>query len=144
MSEATQAVPIHLKIVATLSLLWNAVGCFDFVMTQSRNEGYLESFSEAQREFLSGHPSWIIGAWGIAVFSGLLGSFLLLTRNKLAVPALTISLIAMLTTSIHGYLIHDGFEVNGTGPAIFTAIIAAFCVVLVVYSRAMATRGVLR
>lgn len=144
MSEAPQAAPIHLKIVAILGILWNAMGCFDYVMTQTRNEAHMESFTEAQLEFFYSQPSWIIGAWAIAVFGGLLGSFLLLLRKKLAVPFLVISLIAMLTTSIHGYIIRDGLDVVGTGPAVFTAIIAAFCVFLVIYSRAMAARGVLR
>jgi hypothetical protein len=144
MSEAPQAAPIHLWIVAIIGLLWNAMGCFDYVMTQTENEAHMANFTEAQLEFFYSHPSWIVVAWAVAVFAGLLGSFLLLIRKKLAVPVLVISLIAMLMTSIHGYIIRDGLEVVGTAGAVFTAIIAVFCVFLVVYSRAMAARGVLR
>jgi hypothetical protein len=33
--------PVHLWIVGILSLLWNAMGCFDYVMTRMRNTDYL-------------------------------------------------------------------------------------------------------
>jgi len=143
MSEAPQAAPIHLKLVAILGFLWNAIGCFDYVMTQTKNEGYLKDFTQEQLDFFYSQPAWVVAAWATAVFAGLFASLLLFLRKKLAVPLFVVSLLTMASTAVQSYFIRDGFNVMGSAGAIFTAIIFVFAVFLVMYSRAQATRGVL-
>ena len=40
--------PVHLWIVGGLSLLWNAFGAFDYLMTQLQVEAYMSQFTEEQ------------------------------------------------------------------------------------------------
>ena len=34
--------PVHLWIVGIVALLWNAIGCYDYLMTRMRNTDYFE------------------------------------------------------------------------------------------------------
>ena len=139
------ATPKHLWIVGILSLVWNAVGAFDYLMTQTRNPAYMGNFSPEQLEFFLGFPAWVDGAWAIAVWGSVLGSVLLLLRRRLAVPVFVVALVAMAVTTVHNFVLSDGLEVmGGMGPAAFSALIFVVGVLLVLYARAMARRGVLR
>ena len=44
MQETVSArTPAHLWIVGVLATLWNAFGCYDYLMTRMRNTDYLKS-----------------------------------------------------------------------------------------------------
>jgi hypothetical protein len=144
-SDRSTATPKHVWIVGILALLWNAGGAYDYLMTQTRNEAYMSKFTPEQLEYFYGFPAWVDSAWAIAVWGAVLGSVLLLLRRKLALPVFVVSLVAMVATTVHNYLLSDGLELmGGIGPAIFSVLIFAAAVALVLYTRAMAARGVLR
>lgn len=144
MNEATKKTPWHLWVVGVAGLLWNAMGVWDFVATQTKNEAYMGSFDEKQLEFFYGFPSWLAGCWAIAVFGGLIGALLLLFRNKIAVPVFAISCVAMIVTAIHNYGFSNALEITGTFGAIFTVVIFVITVALVWYSWTMKKSGVLK
>ena len=136
--------PRHLWVVGGIALLWNAVGAMDYVMTQTKNEAYMSSFTPEQLEFFYGFPTWVVAAWAIAVWGSVLGSVLLLLRRRFAVHAFLTSLVAMVITTIHNYILSDGFEVVGDAFALaFTAVIFVIAVALFLYARAMHQRAVL-
>ena len=148
MSESQQIkhakTPWHLWLVGTVSLLWNAMGAVDYVMTQTKNEVYMSSFTAEQLTFFYGFPIWVVFAWAIAVWGGVVGSIFLLLRKSLCVVIFLASLIAMLTTAIHNYALSNGIQVIGdTFSLIFTAVIFIIALALYVYSRAMKRQGVL-
>ena len=65
--------PWHLWVIGIVSLLWNAMGAYDYYMTQSQNEAYMGQFSPEQLEFFDGFPAWVDATWAIAVWFALLG-----------------------------------------------------------------------
>ena len=133
--------PWHLWLVGTLGLLWNSVGAFDYVMTQTRNEAYVERFE--QLEALGGLPSWLVAFWAIAVLGGALGALSLLLRKRFAVPVLLVSLRSMVVTAIHDFSSTNGlYETGGTGAG-FVAVIFVIALGLWLYARTMAERSVL-
>jgi hypothetical protein len=143
-SRADRA-PWHLWVVGIVTLLWNAMGALDYVMTQTRNESYMSSFTPAQLEYFYGFPAWVVSAWAIAVWGGVVGSLLLLFRKRNAVTVLTISFAAMVVTTIHNFFLSNGLEVMG-GSAfniVFTAVIFLVALLLVVYARTMHSQGVI-
>ena len=73
----------------------------------------------------------------------MIGALLLLLRRKLAYTVLLISFLCMVVTSIHNYGFSNGVEVSGTVGVVFSAIIFVWALFMVLYSRAMAGRGVL-
>jgi len=134
----------HLWVVGVLGLLWSAGGALDYVMTQTRNESYMSAFTPDQLTFFYGLGTWVIAAWAIAVWGGVVGAVLLLLRKAIAVWVLLASLVAMLITTFQNYVLSNGMEVVGdTFNLIFTAVIFVISLGLYLYARAMQRRGVL-
>ena len=142
MSE-TKATPKHLWIIGIISVPWNMMGAFDYLMTQTRNEAYLAQFTQAQLDYYFSFPTWVVAFWALAVWSSVLGSVLLLMRKGLAMPVFMVSLAAMIITAIYNYGVSDGMAVSGTSGLVFTVVIFFVALGLVLYSRAMRARGVL-
>jgi len=136
--------PVHLWIVGILSLLWNAMGAYDYLMTQTRNEAYMAKFSQEQLEFFYGLPIWAESAWALAVWGAVVGSVMLLMGKKCAAGLFLLSLVAMVLSAIHNYVLSNGMEVIGDSfSLIFTSLIFVISVALFVYARAMVKKGVL-
>ena len=135
--------PWHLWGVGVLSLLWNAIGAFDYFMTQTRNDAYMGRFTAEQLDFFYSFPVWMTAAWAIAVWGSVLGSILLLCKMKIALPVFVISWIGMIANSVYMYVIEDATAVTGFGAIIFSGVIFVIGFLLILYARAMSRRGVL-
>jgi hypothetical protein len=136
--------PWYFWVIAIIAFLWNAMGALDYIMTQIRSEAYMGQFTPEQLEFFYSFPAWVVAAWAIAVWGGMLGSVLHLMKKRLAVWIFLISLFAMVITSIRNYFFANGYEACGTpGTAIFSAAIFLVSVGLYLYARAMQKRGLL-
>jgi hypothetical protein len=85
--------PAHLWIVGVLALLWNCFGCYDYLMTNLKNQAYLAQFGADQLAYFDSLPGWLTAFWALGVWGGLAGALLLLARSRHAVPAFVISLI---------------------------------------------------
>jgi hypothetical protein len=138
------AVPMHLWIVGVLALLWNAIGAFDYLMTQTRNEAYMGQFTPEQLAYFYGLPAWVVSTWALSVWGGVLGSILLLLRNRWAVVVFGVSLATMVITTIYNFGLTNGLEIMGTFGAVFTLVIFAIAVALFVYAKRLAATGILR
>jgi len=135
--------PWHLWLVGVLGLLWNAMGAFDYLMTQTRNEGYMGQFTPEQLEYFYAFPTWVVAFWALAVWGGVLGALLLLLGKRLSVPVLLGSFLAMVVTSFHNYVLTDGMAVTGALGMAFSVVIFAAALGMWMYARAMTRRGVL-
>jgi len=124
-------------------VLWNAVGAYDYVMTQTQNEAYMSRFTAAQLEFFYGFPAWVDAFWAVAVWGGVLGALLLLARKRAAVTVLLASLVAMVVTSLHNFVLSEGLAVMGSAAMWFSAVIFVVAVALWLYARGQAAKGVL-
>lgn len=140
----TTKAPWHLWLVGILAILWNSIGAFDYVMTQSRNESYLSSLTQIQLDYLSAQPLWVVCAWAIAIWSSVLGSALLLMRKKLSAPVFSVSLIGIIATNIYAYGLSNGYQIMGGVTAVaFAALIFIIASALYFYAKAMTKNGVL-
>ncbi len=137
------ATPLHLWIVGIVSLLWNLVGAFDYLMTQFRVESYLAKFTPEQLDYYLNFPAWIEFFWALAIWSSVVASILLLLRIRWAGLAFMISLVSMVVTAVHNWGFTNAMEISGTGGLIFTIIIFIIAVLLVVYTRWMCKRDVI-
>lgn len=142
-AETPRRTPWHLWVVGILALLWNAFGAFDYLMTQTENEGYMGQFTPEQLDYFYGLPAWVVAFWALAVWGGVLGALLLLLKKRLAAPVLLVSLVSMIVTSIHNFLLSEGLDVMGTVGVVFSAVIFVVALLLWLYARAMARKGVL-
>ena len=134
--------PWQVWVVGAAALLWNGIGAFDYLMTQTRNEAYMAAFTQQQLEYFYGFPGWAVAAWAIAVWGGVLGAILLLLRRRYAVPVFLASFVAMLVTTFHNFVLSNGLEiVTDAGSRIFTGIIFVVALALYLYSLLLARRG---
>lgn len=137
--------PFHLWIVGLLSLLWNAGGAYDYLMTQLGNAEYLAMLTEPQRALMDGRPMWFDAAWALGVWGSIVGSLLLLLRSRLATTAFGISILGLAASAVWSFGIAEpsSLEVMGSFAAIFSLAIAVILFALFVYARRMQARGVL-
>ena len=137
--------PVHLWIVGALATLWNAFGCFDYLMTQTGNADYLAQFTDAQRAYFQSFPAWMEAAWAIGVWGALLGSLLLLMRSRHAVLAFEASLAGLLVGTVYQYGLADMPDDMMTPPMLtISLLIWVIAIALLVYAMRMRRRGVLR
>jgi hypothetical protein len=146
MATTAQArAPVHLWIVGVLSLLWNCFGCYDYLMTNLKNQAYLAQFTADQLAYFDSLPAWLTAFWALGVWGGLAGSILLLIRRRYAVWAFGLSVIGaviglgyqMLMTQMPASM-KEGFM--GFMPSVII-LIAAF---LLWYAWTAEKKGVLR
>lgn len=142
-TKMTTSTPWHLWAVGGLALLWNGYGGYDYVMTQTNNAAYLAQFTAEQRAYFDSFPMWMEAVWAIGVWGAVLGSVLLLLRSKWAFHAFLASLIAFAVSVVYGQ-VTGGSAIMGTTGMIFSAVIFLLGLGFVMYSRAMASKGVLR
>ena len=151
MQEAVRTrTPAHLWIVGILSLLWSGFGCYDYIMTRMRNTDYLAGMMpgvdpNAMLAWVDSFPIYAQIGWALGVWMGLLGSVLLLLRNRWAVWAFGLSLV--------GAVLGLGYQIVAAPPLagmddmmakVMPAVIILVAVGLFLYARAQEKNGVLR
>lgn len=142
---AVRATPLHLWVIGALSLLWNCIGAFDYTMTQTHNDAYLAKVPGEVMAYVTSVPSWFTAFWAIGVWGALLGSVMLLLRNRLAVPVFAASLLGLAVTTLYQHVIDPApAEMRGGMMLGITVLIWGIAIALLLYARAMARHGVLR
>jgi hypothetical protein len=141
--------PTHLWIVGFLGLIWNGIGCYDYLMTRLRNEDCFRSMGtdpQAMLSWVDSFPIYAQAGWGLGVWMGLAGSVLLLMGHRWAVPALALSLL--------GAVVGLGYQIflappapppmNEGAGAFMPWVIIAIAALLLYYARRQRANGVLR
>jgi hypothetical protein len=137
--------PLHLWIVGGLATVWNAFGCYDYVMTETRNEAYLSMATAAQRAYFESFPAWMVGAWALGVWGGLIGAVLLLMRSRHAVTAFGLSLLGLAIGTFYQFGMSDMPADMKSGFVLgLYVFLWAVAIGLLVYAMRMHRRGVLR
>ena len=75
--------PWHLWVVGVLSLLWNAFGATDFVMTMLNRDAWFDMMGVTadQAAMMEAMPAWTYAAWFAGTWGAFLGSLALLLRS---------------------------------------------------------------
>ena len=137
--------PWHLWVIAIVSLLWNAMGAFDYAMTQTRNPAYMGQFTPEQLDYFYGFPTWVVACWAVGVWLAVAGSVLLLLRSASALWAFILSFLGMILTSVYSYGLAEVSmtDIVGTEAQVFMAAIVFVVLFLILYARRMKIAGVL-
>jgi len=136
--------PVHLWLVAILSVLWNAVGAFDYLATKLRIESYMSQFTPEQLEYFYGFPAWMVAAWAVGVWGAFFGALALLFRKAWAVWLFGASILGLATSTVYNFVLTDGQEAMGETGVMFTVVIWVILLLQFFYAKAMARKGVLR
>ncbi len=145
MEHIKQARTPTLLIVGGASLVWNAFGAFDYVMTQTRNDAYLASLTEQQRAWFDSFPAWVEAFWALGVWGAVAGSMLLLMRSRHAVAAFAVSILGLAGTTVYQFLLRRPPEDMMTPAMIgFSIAIWVVAITLLLYARGAHERHLLR
>jgi|TARA_R110002020_G_scaffold4110_1_gene18245 hypothetical protein len=128
-------------IIAVLALLWNLMGVYQFYLGSFALESIRDSVYAEEFTIMESLPSWYAIVFGIAVFTGVLGCFLLLARKKLAVPLFGISLLTVLVIEFYWLFATDIMEVSGLVAAVMPLIVIAISIFMYFYSKGAAQKG---
>jgi hypothetical protein len=149
MQQAVSArAPAHLWITGIVALLWNAFGCYDYLMSRMHNADYLKSMMPdvdpaVAFAFVDSMPLYASIGWGLGVWGGLLGAILLLMRSRYAVHAFALSLLGMILS--FGYQLFVAKNVPaGMDSPVVPAIIFVVGLFLLWYAARMNSAGALR
>ena len=134
MQHARAVIPRSFWVVGTLGLLWNLMGCVNFIMQM--NPDTLARFPETAQALVASRPVWATLTFTLAVFGGLLGDVLLLLRKDWSVPILIAAFVGSIVTNLHTVEVSVSREMAiGSGMSIA---IAAF---IASYARQARYRG---
>ena len=95
-SSMSRPHPAWFRAAALLAVLWNAFGVGMYLSSVGLFGDPSVELNEAQRAAAASIPAWIMGAFAIGTFAGLIGSIGLLLRKAWAQPLLIVSLAGLL------------------------------------------------
>jgi hypothetical protein len=147
MTDMTVKTPWHLWAVGVISLLWNGYGAYDFIMTNTQGEAYMRAAGMTQPmiDYFNAMPTWMYVPWILGVWGAVLGSILLLLRNRLAVWAFFASLLGAAGNLGYGLMnpmpeLPEAMAMMKVIPWVIVVVAA----LLAWYASSMAKKGVLR
>jgi len=139
--------PWHIWVVGVVSLLWNAFGAYDFVMSTTQGEAYWRASGMTQPmiDYYNAMPAWMYGPWVLGVWGAVIGSILLLVRRKWAVQAFALSLLGAAISLIYG-LVNPMPDLPPAMAAmsVMPWVIVVIAALLLWYAWSMGKKGVLR
>ena len=100
MSKIKQTVYWSFWLIALLGIIWSALGVMNYLM-QTLNPEFVASFPELQRSLIENRPNWATAGFAVSVFSGLIGSVLLLFKKPLSFYFLVLSLLGTVLVVVH-------------------------------------------
>jgi hypothetical protein len=134
--------PTWYWLVSGLALLWMLFGVMAWTMDLMTDETALAQMGEGQRQIYAARPHWLFIVYAIAIFSGLAGAIGLLLRQGWCIPALAISLLAIIIQFGYTFLAMDVIRLLGAAAAVsFPIVIFAIGAALLWFAVRATRRG---
>lgn len=127
--------PIWFWVASIIALLWNGMGVYAYLQQAYNTESFRAQYTAEELEAVLNTPSWVMGAFAVAVFFGFLASILLLLRKKFAYVIALISLIAVIAQM--SYLFFGSTPSN----LILPLFVLVFSVFLLWFSKTAMAKG---
>ncbi|MBA3525345.1 MAG: hypothetical protein H0T82_00255 [Sphingomonas sp.] len=128
-------------VAAIASVLFMLVGCGGYLLEVTADPG---SLPVDQRAAALARPTWMIAAYGIAVWVGLAGAIMLVLRRKLAQPLLLVSLIGVVFTFLPLAVVPGVRDNATTNDVVAAVIVTAITWTIFWFARHSQQRGWLR
>ena len=131
-------------VIAAVALLWNLLGMWAYYSNVTATPETLASlYNEEQIALILSSPKWVTSATALAVTGGVIGSILLLLRNKLAVPFFIVSLLSLIAQDIFVFGMTESVEVFGMQTVYLQGFVLLLAVFFAWYSQQQKTKGVI-
>ena len=136
-------VPAWYWVAAVGALLFECLGCFFYLAEVRLTPEQIAMLPLDQAAMLSARPAWYYAAFGVAVWVGLAGTIGLLLRRAWAVPALLISLVAVIV-QFSAVLIVPEMRNVSSDELLGPIVVALVCYGIFMLARLAKRRGWLR
>lgn len=130
-------------VIAVLGLLWNSFGAADYLAYHLDTAAYEARMEPDAVAYYNGLPGWLMYAWALAVWGGVLGWVLMLLRSRFAVPVFLVSLVAMVV-NFGWWVPTGGLSVMPAAGLVVTALVVAGAVFALWFARRARANGTLR
>lgn len=140
-TKNSQQIPVWFWVVSALALVWNLMGIMAYIQQVTLTPEALAAMSAAEQKLYNNTPSWVNGAFAIAVFGGGLGCLLLLLKKAFAQIIFIISLLAILTQMGYVFFVSRSIEVFGPGRMLMPIMIIVIAVLLVWFAKSSKQKG---
>lgn len=127
--------------VVFLAIAWNLIGVLQFFAHITITPEQLMEMPLAQQELIKAMPAWVNAAFAVAVFSGLLGSILLMMKKAIAFHLFLVSMLAVLIQNYYSLFIGNAIQVMGSSAMAFPIIIILIAALLIWFSLKAKTKG---
>ena len=139
--ESIGGTPRSFLVIGIVALLWNLLGVFSYLMEVTRSPEALAQMAEAERTLIESLPSWVTGAFAIAVFVGLLACVGLLLKKGWAASLFIVSLVAIVLQMGYWLFMTNSMEVYGSEVFVMPVLVTSIGAFLVWYSRGAKAKG---
>ncbi len=136
--------PVWFWVLSVLALLWNLMGVIAYLAEAYMSDEAFKALPEAQQALYNARPSWVTGAFAIAVFAGTIGAIGLLMRKKWALSVFVISLFGVFGQMTYQFFLSETFEVMGNQFMIMPIAVILIAIALVFFSRSSIQKTWLR
>ena len=134
-------IPRWFTAVAVAAVIWQMIGCAMYLMQISVDPATLP---RDQRAMWDAAPVWMLAAYAIAVWVGLVGAIFLLRRHRFAEPLLLISLVAIVVQFSALLLVPELRNLTTSDALFLPAMILVIGTVLYQFARTARRSGWLR
>jgi hypothetical protein len=142
MATAPRTAPLWFRVAAVLLIAWGMAGVFACVQQFRLGAEAMGPATDYDRRLIASLPVWYNPLYAVATGAGLLGALALLTRSRVAVPLLAVSLVAVAAQFGYMFLATDLLAAEGAGATVpFPLFIAVVALLALGLSRTAARRG---
>ena len=128
-------------VAAGISVLFMALGCWMYLSVVTADPATLPL---DQRNLMEAEPTWMVAAFAVAVWSGLVGAVLLLMRKKVAVPVLLVSLVATIVNFLPYAVVRQVRDLTTTNDIAIAVAVVLITGTIYSFARHSRQRGWLR
>ena len=137
-------IPTWFWVVAALAAIWNLIGVGAYLADVTMSEDAVAAMPDAQRALHEAMPSWVVGTYAIAVFSGLGAALALLLRRRIATALFALSFAAVVVQMGYIFVGMNAAATLGAGAAAMPITIILVGALLLWFSLAAGNRAWLR
>lgn len=135
------APPKWFKPVAIAAIVWNALGCFSYLMDVRLTAEDIAALSPQMQALYASRTAWAVSATAIAVWGGLVGSLGLFLRKRWATLFLVASLFGVIVQDIGLFVLSDAASAAGPSAFGLQGLVLVVAIGLVLLGRKAARQG---
>ena len=122
-------------IIAAAAVAWNVLGLVLFLMQVTMSAEQVAALAPPDRAMYEATPAWVLGAFGVAVVAGVVGSVGLFARQRWAVTAFAVSLLAIVVQVAGTFATTPAWQTYGPAGLIMPLVLTTIAVLLLRYAQ---------